>query len=156
MDPIGSSPTCQPPRALKVEFGTPIAGDSAFGTVTGAHFTNVRDVHSLAPSGPGSVGYRRFRLLFRNFAGCDYLRYEDAAGLDGVQGTADDVSYGGVSGKSIRVTRLPDVANKRVWQAESQPNGFDQHAAFCEKVGKRGSTYVGAYDIPFRVIVTEQ
>ena len=154
MDPIGSSPTCPPARSLTVEFGRPLAGVS-FGTITGGHFSNVRDVLSLATEGSGDE--RRFRLMFRNFpgAGCDYLRYENPEGLDGQLGTSDDVSYGGFTGDNILVTRQPDEGGKRVWLAESQAVG-GRHVAFCEKTGKRNSTYVGAYDIPFRVKVIEQ
>ena len=101
------------------------------------------------------MGERRFRLLLRGFSGCDYLRYENAEGIDGTLGTSDDVSYGLTVGKKIRVTRLDDVNGKRRWLAESQTVG-GAHVAFCEKVGKRGSTYTGAYDIPFRLEVQEQ
>ena len=153
MDPIGTNQVCQTAaRSLTVEFGTPIAGAEFTTPATGAHFTNVRDVHSLAV---GDHGDRRFRLLLRGFPGCDYLRYENVEGSDGRLNTADDVSFEGITGQSIRVTRLDDGTGKRVWRAASQPSAHG-HVAFCEKVSKRGSTYVGAYDIPFDIIVTEK
>ena len=60
------------------------------------------------------------------------------------------------AGKSILVTRLTDENGKRRWLAESQAAAGGAHVAFCEKVAKPGSTYLGAYDIPFRLEVREQ
>ena len=160
MDPIGTNPSCGEARSLKVEFGDAIAGAEFSEPAIGGHFTNVRDVHSLAaavePASTGGSGERRFRLTLRGFTGCDYLRYENPDGSDGRPDTADDVSYDGITGRSIRVTRLADVDGKRVWEAVSQTNGLGEHVAFCEKVSKRGSTYLGVYDSPFRIVVREK
>jgi hypothetical protein len=157
MDPTGGSGSCSPARALTVHFGSAVApGSAPLLTATGSFFTNVRDVLSVT-AGQTPPAERRFRLLLRGFPDCDYLRYENEAGSDGRLGTSDDVSFGEITGKSIVVTRLNDVGGKRRWEARSQeatPGGA--HVAFCEKVGKRGSLYLGAYDVPFRLEVTEK
>jgi hypothetical protein len=155
MDPTGTTVLCGSARALSVEFGRPLGSlELPLTPTSGSFFTNVRDVLSLTGTEPQG-GERRFRLLLRGFVGCDYLRYENVEGSDGRLGTSDDVSFGTITGKNIRVTRLPDVLGKRQWLAESQAVD-GAHVAFCEKVGKRGSTYAGAYDIPFRLEVHEQ
>ena len=158
MDPTGGNTTCGKVRKLRVYFGSALGGGSPLPMAEGAFFTNVRDVYSLAV---GAWGERRFRLLLRGFAGCDYLRYENVEGSDGRLGTSDDVSFGTITGRSILVTRLPDDNNgKRRWLAESQAIAdgahVGAHVAFCEKVAKPGSTYLGAYDIPFRLEVRER
>ena len=155
MDPTGGTP-CSPPRTLTVEFGDSLtAGSLGLTEATGSFFTNVRDVRSITTV--DSWGDRRFRLMLRGFPQCDYLRYEDWEGLDGTPYTSDDVSFQGIKGKSIRVTLISvDEAGKRRWEAKSQANPDGQHAAFCEKVTKRGSVYLGAYDIPFRLEVLEK
>jgi hypothetical protein len=158
MDPTGGSGSCSPVRTLTVNFGSAVAPNSAeLSTATGSFFTNVRDVHSVS-AGQTPPAERRFRLLLRGSPDCDYLRYENEAGSDGRLGTSDDVSFGEIKGKSIVVTRLADASGgKRHWEARSQPaTAGGPHVAFCEKVGKRGSVYLGAYDVPFRLEITEK
>lgn len=156
MDPTGGSVACSPVRTLTVEFGQAVApGSLELSSTTGAFFTNVRDVLSVS-AGQSPPAERRFRLLLRGFPDCDYLRYENEAGSDGRLGTSDDVSFGGISGKSIVVTLVSVTGGKRRWEARSQEAPLGGHVAFCEKVGKRGSVYLGAYDVPFRLEITEK
>jgi len=153
MDPTGGTTACSPSRSVTVEFGLPLGGGPALGSTQGSFFTNVRDVHSLAVGGSGE---RRFRLLLRGFGGCEYLRYENVEGSDGRLGTSDDVVFGGITGRSILVTRLDNGTGPRRWRAESQPNLDGRHVAFCEQTGRKGATYAGAYDIPFVLEVSEK
>ena len=153
MDPTGGTTPCSPSRSVKVEFGPGLGGSTDLGSAEGSFFTNVRDVHSLAPR---DTTQRRFRLLLRGFPGCDYLRYENVAGSDGRPGTSDDVAFGGITGRSILVTRLDDGTGPRRWRAESRPNDDDRHVAFCEQIARKGSVYVGAYDVPFVLEVSEK
>jgi hypothetical protein len=153
MDPTASA-SCGAARELRVGFGSVgLGGSAVLPPAAGSFFTNVRDVYSLTVNGTGE---RRFRLLLRGSTSCDYLRYEDPAGSDGRPGTSDDVVFGGVTGRSVLVTRLDDVNGKRAWRAQSQQVTGGAHVAFCEKVTKRGSVYAGAYDVPFDVTVYEK
>jgi len=155
MDPTGGTTSCSQSRSLTVEFGLPLGDSPELEPTQGSFFTNVRDVHSLAAE--GGWGERRFRLLLRGFGGgCDYLRYENIEGSDGLRGTSDDVVFGGITGRSIRVTRLDDGTGPRRWLAKSQPNPDGRHVAFCEQTGRKGATYVGAYDVPFVLEVSEK
>jgi hypothetical protein len=41
--------------------------------------------------------------------------------------------------------------------ASSQPaDSAGRHIAFCERAARKGSVYLGAYDIPFRLVVSEK
>ena len=155
MDPTAATTSCEP-RSLKVEFGPGLGGSVKLGAIEGSFFTNVRDVQSLAIN--SAPVERRFRLLLRGFAGCDYLRYENANGLDGVAGTSDDVTFGDtIKGRSILVTRIDSGTGPRRWRAASQPDTVSgRHVAMCERTVRKGSPYVGAYDIPFVLEVTEK
>ena len=157
MDPIGARAstrncTSREARSLTVRFGTPL--DPAFpslGDAVGAHFLNVRRVLALGLD--GSAGHRRFRPMLRGTATCDNLWYGemDSAGngfplvvsIDGLQ----------VVSNPIKVTRMG--SDPSTWEAVSEGSNGDgsgPHVALCEKDG----AFVGAYDIPFRIVVVQK
>jgi hypothetical protein len=146
MDPIGatiSRKNCPAgialgARSLTVKFGAPLAG-AAVPELTGAHFTNVREV--LALGSVGASGERVFTLLLRGTHTCGRLRY-------------DEVSHDGVTGSKILVTRVSD----KKWIARSQPDGNGRHVAFCQVGGDKDNpgTLLGAYDIPFEIEVVQK
>lgn len=141
MDPIGSrvstrNCTSTKARSLTVRYGTPLAGASVSDAVAG-HFNNVREVFYMI----GSEEERIFTLLLRNSTDCERVRY-------------DNVSYGGFSGRKIKVTRISNTE----WIAESQPDTQGRHIAFCQVGGDKDNpgTLLGAYDVPFKIRVVQK
>jgi hypothetical protein len=153
MDPVGAGGRVRncdtrTTRALTVSFGQPLylsPGAPVASNVTGAHYTNVRQVASLVLRGDNSE--LRFRLMLRgtNLA-CDYLRYESR-------------TLGGFTGIPIRITRIASRAQgdaEDAWEATPQPVD-GRYLAFCEKGGTADApVLIGVYDVNFRIKVVQE
>jgi hypothetical protein len=156
MDPIGGKvnpKNCATTavRSLTVNFGAPLGGP-AIGSLTGGHFTNVREVLELTAN--GQTGLRRYRLMLRGSpAACEHIQYgEMDANGDGYPITVviDGTAF---TSKPIRVTRVSSSPD--TWVAVSEganADGSGAHVALCQI----GGVHIGAYDIPFSVEVVKK